>query len=1549
MGRCRKAGTISLSTMLIVTAAVPFVLVLMGASAPIVTAAWTNTGGGDHEGADWIITANVTIADNHYNIGLFRIASGVTVTVKSYDGTNYGWLEIHAENIVIEGTLSANSAGYRGSAANSGAPGEGPGGGGAASSGGGRGGGYFAGGASGGSAGGGGGYGGAGGSGGGGAAGGGSTAEFLSLRMGSGGSGAQRTSYNVAGGGSGGGKILLHAFGTVDVSGTLRASGGGGGSTRGGGSYAGGGGSGGGILIQGHNVDLSGNVHANGGGGGTASYSVAGGGGGGGSIDIIGVNLSGNVHANGGGGGSSHQSIAYGPGGGGGGGGKVRIVYENYLNISHSTSGGSGGTSAGGNGANGDNGTFETSQENMTAPSSPYCESATDPENVIDLTPEFSAVFRDPDPGDNGTFAHINVGTTAGGSDMWDSGWVDITNVSVGSRSQEISYGGSPLSRGVIYYWRIRFKDTHGLIGVWSENQQFMLSTPLRIISITASPTLVDRKVNQPVSGAIDTTRIYITTQDNFGRDWIENAFFWIRDNIDNVVVDNLQLTNYENIDENTKRFFFDFNPDNLTSCGKFDIKAQMVSVDGFENTKDYTSLGYELFEVNDLTVTLSVVDNTPLYQLATSGTIARISGTVSADNIVLQDNNQGAIITTFGDNGFNKTYGLVSPVRLHRGDLGQFYAWARDNTLDGISPTLTYQVEGDNATLSITTVNNQVGQSVVGISATWASDSTNVGSDTAYFETESPEAVISNGTGQFTLDHSTWITSGARVISLYDNADRPLWNVTVKPTLITKSLVWTENQALSGSQDNASLTIKITYNDGSTNPTIKAELLAGTMDNGQVTADENGLLTWSGINLLDNTQDIQIKLDNVYDSRTDWVINANSVEDVTLYTENTTCGFTIADNTLDVYYGSSETFEGTVTSEANYVSLEVRANIHYDNGDLIENKSTTLSPGVSDSWSFTLSPSKTTLYKLEMLSPSGTLMWEQGASITVSFRTPSLVSPADASATNDNTPTLSWTSVSGAEGYTLQYSAVENFDIHTENTTTENQYTLLELAENRYYWQVKATTTADNIKNSNWSGVRSFWVDRTGSVLSNFVINNGNTETTSTSVTLTLSASDTGSGVYQMCFKNEGGSWSSWEAYSTSKAWTLSSGDGLKTVYAKVRDRALNESSISSDGITKTAYVPPSGGGTPPPPADTTPPTLTVLEPTTTEVGENVMVRVNASDPSSIDSSSIQVKLDEGAVEHIWADGVVACSFVGLSAGEHLVVMRVSDASSNHNQTTANISFTVVAPVENVKNVENVENVTPTPTFTFQLLETPPEVENGYTQIILWITNPTPQPILKHCELRFNNHVKSFDIEVAAGENALVTMWIDVAGLNGTYDVELYDADTNTVLDEGEITLLAAAKQLEVPQVAVTSPPPSPLIVAIGVVGVAVGLGVLRIARRLPKIKMPKFGLKLPKVKITRPSMPSIRLPSLPRLPKIKHKPKLEKRPVPEEGWLKRILERAREKELEREEELEFAEESPVVQDIYHLLEPAARELATGKKVGHLGRAVKPYKKRRR
>ena len=80
--------------------------------------------------------------------------------------------------------------------------------------------------------------------------------------------------------------------------------------------------------------------------------------------------------------------------------------------------------------------------------------------------------------------------------------------------------------------------------------------------------------------------------------------------------------------------------------------------------------------------------------------------------------------------------------------------------------------------------------------------------------------------------------------------------------------------------------------------------------------------------------------------------------------------------------------------------------------------------------------------------------------------------------------------------------------------------------------------------------------------------INNGAAYAASAEVTLTLSATDNSGSVSQMRFSNDGATYSVPEAYATTKNWTLTSGDGSKTVYAKFQDAAGNWSSPATDTI---------------------------------------------------------------------------------------------------------------------------------------------------------------------------------------------------------------------------------------------------------------------------------------------------------------------------------------------------------------------------------------------
>jgi hypothetical protein len=86
-----------------------------------------------------------------------------------------------------------------------------------------------------------------------------------------------------------------------------------------------------------------------------------------------------------------------------------------------------------------------------------------------------------------------------------------------------------------------------------------------------------------------------------------------------------------------------------------------------------------------------------------------------------------------------------------------------------------------------------------------------------------------------------------------------------------------------------------------------------------------------------------------------------------------------------------------------------------------------------------------------------------------------------------------------------------------------------------------------------------------TGSI----IINGGAATTSSASVTLGLTYSDATSGVYQVQYSNDGTAWSDWEGASATKSWTLTSGDGTKTVYFQIKDNAGLVSSTYSDTIT--------------------------------------------------------------------------------------------------------------------------------------------------------------------------------------------------------------------------------------------------------------------------------------------------------------------------------------------------------------------------------------------
>ncbi len=93
-----------------------------------------------------------------------------------------------------------------------------------------------------------------------------------------------------------------------------------------------------------------------------------------------------------------------------------------------------------------------------------------------------------------------------------------------------------------------------------------------------------------------------------------------------------------------------------------------------------------------------------------------------------------------------------------------------------------------------------------------------------------------------------------------------------------------------------------------------------------------------------------------------------------------------------------------------------------------------------------------------------------------------------------------------------------------------------------------------------------SILLDQTGPTGS-IQINSDAAATSSQNVNLNLTATDV-SAVAGMQFSNDGLNYTAWEIYSTNKNWSLSAGEGVKTVYVKYKDSLGHISAVYSDTI---------------------------------------------------------------------------------------------------------------------------------------------------------------------------------------------------------------------------------------------------------------------------------------------------------------------------------------------------------------------------------------------
>ncbi|MEM2619593.1 MAG: hypothetical protein QW356_09005, partial [Candidatus Hadarchaeales archaeon] len=532
------------------------------------------------------------------------------------------------------------------------------------------------------------------------------------------------------------------------------------------------------------NLEISGIVSANGGAGQSATnYSGAGSGSGGG-IHLRGthITITGTVRARGGSGGS-------GPGSGGGGGSGGGILIEGSLVLGSGTVDGSGG--AGGSGGCCSGGAGGGGRIRVFARNSPSLQLSGFPSGAYEF-------YRLPPTAPNLVFP-INGATLTDTPNVVFS-WTESEGAdnyrflvdddpSLESPEENLLLGrvtqhATSLKGEKMFYWKVVAINPSGENE--SETRSFTQHFSPEILAISCDNILVDRRRDFAGSGASEATVIEAEIRDNGGAQTVsaENVRFWVRAADGTVVVENQPATTYYTVDENRRKFFFAFNPpDDLpdSALGPFDVKVQAFDNLGLEQVQDFDGLGSDCFVVDDLQVEIFITDNTPVHQVSVSGNIFRgynSSGT-SADDVVVEDNNEGGITADFTDNFYSKTYGLTSPLRLHRGDLGYLYVWARDDTLDGASQILTYEVEGDNLQLLNFITIRHPDRTEVLFDARWASDGSDLVTATVYLpENSAIMGQVSGRSGSVIIPHSLRLASGSKTLSAFDNANRPIWNV---------------------------------------------------------------------------------------------------------------------------------------------------------------------------------------------------------------------------------------------------------------------------------------------------------------------------------------------------------------------------------------------------------------------------------------------------------------------------------------------------------------------------------------------------------------------------------------------------------------------------------------------------------------------------------------------------------------------------------------------------------------------------------------------------
>ena len=190
------------------------------------------------------------------------------------------------------------------------------------------------------------------------------------------------------------------------------------------------------------------------------------------------------------------------------------------------------------------------------------------------------------------------------------------------------------------------------------------------------------------------------------------------------------------------------------------------------------------------------------------------------------------------------------------------------------------------------------------------------------------------------------------------------------------------------------------------------------------------------------------------------------------------------------------------------------------------------------------------------------------------------------------------------------------------------------------------------SLSNVPYTSGPSYTIDKTAPVAT-LSINGGATYTTTTAVNLAITATDADA-TLQMQFSNDGITYSTYEAFAATKSWTLTTGDGAKTVYVHVKDRAGNVTTQQAQ-ITLDQSLPETTIITGPPAVtNSTSATFTFT--------------------SSVAGSSFEASVDGSP----FLPATSPLTVIGLSATSHTVQVRAKSPGGNIDPTPASYTWTI-------------------------------------------------------------------------------------------------------------------------------------------------------------------------------------------------------------------------------------------------------------------------------